>query len=146
MRTIRSIGRWSLTIHARVPARTANSEQDRFGMSVTAAAGHCAALGTLAPQRRHRRHVRMTASQSVYRDMAISEWTKVVSNPLGLAGFALFLVFAYLAKVKSADERRWLSPAAVLVALAALLGGLLIAYAQIPKTGAASSNEWSVTV
>jgi hypothetical protein len=75
----------------------------------------------------------MTASQSVYRDMAISEWTKVVSNPLGLAGFALFLVFAYLAKVKSADERRWLSPAAVLVALAALLGGLLIAYAQIPK-------------
>jgi hypothetical protein len=66
--------------------------------------------------------------------MAMSEWTKVVSNPLGLAGFALFLVFAYLAKVKRADERRWLSPAAVLAAVAALLGGLLIAYAQIPKT------------
>jgi hypothetical protein len=65
--------------------------------------------------------------------MAMNEWTKVVSNPLGLAGFALFLVFAYLAKVKRADERRWLSPVAVLVAVAALLGGLLIAYAQIPK-------------
>jgi hypothetical protein len=61
------------------------------------------------------------------------EWTKVVTNPLGLAGFALFLVFGILAKVKRNDERRWLSPAAVGIAAIALIGGLLLAYAQTPR-------------
>jgi tetratricopeptide (TPR) repeat protein len=60
-------------------------------------------------------------------------WTKVVTNPLGLAGFALFLVFSVLARVKRHDERRWLSPLVVTAALLALLGGLTIAYVQVPK-------------
>lgn len=63
----------------------------------------------------------------------MSEWTKVVMQPLGLAGFALFLVFGYLARVKKNDERRWLSPAAVALAVVALVGCLLIAYKQLPK-------------
>ena len=63
----------------------------------------------------------------------MSEWTKVVTHPLGLAGFALFLVFGYLARVKRNDERRWLSPAAVALAVIALLGCLLIAYKQLPQ-------------
>jgi hypothetical protein len=63
----------------------------------------------------------------------MSEWTKVVTSPLGLAGFALFLVFGYLAKVKRSDERRWLAPVAVFVAVAALVGGLVLAYVQVPK-------------
>ena len=60
-------------------------------------------------------------------------WTKVVTHPLGLAGFALFLVFGYLAKAKRNDERRWLAPAAVVLALAALAGGILLSYVQGPK-------------
>jgi hypothetical protein len=63
----------------------------------------------------------------------MTEWTKVVTNPLGLAGFALFLVFGYLARAKRNDERRWLSPAAVALAVVALVGCLLIAYKQLPK-------------
>src|SRR5271157_249610 len=53
----------------------------------------------------------------------MSEWTKVVTSPLGLAGFALFLVFGYLAKLKRSNERRWLAPLAVFAAIAALVGG-----------------------
>ena len=57
----------------------------------------------------------------------------MVTQPLGLTGFALFLVFGYLARVKSNDERRWLSPVAVAVAALALTGGLVLAYLQTPK-------------
>jgi hypothetical protein len=63
----------------------------------------------------------------------MSEWTKVVSQPIGLAGFGLSLVFGYLGKVKRLDERRWLSPVAVSLAAVALIGGLTLAYVQTPK-------------
>ena len=63
----------------------------------------------------------------------MGEWVKVVTQPLGLVGFGLFLVFGYLAKVKSQDERRWLSPVAIAFAAIALVGGLALAYVQIPK-------------
>jgi hypothetical protein len=61
-------------------------------------------------------------------------WTKVVTEPLGLAGFALFLVFGYLARVKRNDQRRWLSPVALGIATIALVGGLVISYVQVSKT------------
>jgi hypothetical protein len=60
-------------------------------------------------------------------------WAKVVSEPLGLAGFALFLIFTYLGKVKSGDKRRWISPVAFACAAATLLGGFGLAYIQIAK-------------
>jgi hypothetical protein len=64
----------------------------------------------------------------------MSEWTKVVTQPLGLVGFALSLVFTYLGKIKIGDERRWLAPAAFASAAVVLVGGLAIAYIQVPKT------------
>lgn len=70
----------------------------------------------------------------------MNEWTKVVTNPLGLVGFALFLVFGYLAKVNRLDERRWIAPVAMFVAIAALVGGLAIAYVQVPKAAQPSSQ------
>ncbi len=60
----------------------------------------------------------------------MSEWAKVVTHPLGLAGFALFLVFAYLARAKRSDERRWISPIAVAAAVVALVAGLTLSYIQ----------------
>lgn len=61
----------------------------------------------------------------------INEWTQVLSSPLGLVSYALFLVFGFLAKVKSSSERRWVAPAAMFLACTALLGGLGIAYRQV---------------
>src|ERR1035438_3523178 len=63
----------------------------------------------------------------------MTPWTKVVTDPLGLTGFALFLVFGYLAKVKRNDERRWLSPVAFAIATVALIGGLVVAYVKVPN-------------
>ena len=63
----------------------------------------------------------------------MSEWTKVVTQPLGLVGFCLFLVFGYLAKVKRHDERHWLTPVAVALAAVSLIGGLTLAYLQTPN-------------
>lgn len=60
----------------------------------------------------------------------MSEWIKVVTHPLGLAGFVLFLVFGALGKIKSKDERRWLAPAAFGLAAVCLLGCVLLAYQQ----------------
>jgi hypothetical protein len=60
-------------------------------------------------------------------------WAKVVSEPLGLAGFALFLIFTYLGKVKSGDKRKWISPVAFACAAATLIAGFGLAYLQITK-------------
>jgi len=63
--------------------------------------------------------------------------TKVVTEPLGLVGFVLSLLFAYLAKLKRKDERRWLSPVAAVLAAIALLGGLAIAYSKAARAPSA---------
>jgi uncharacterized membrane protein len=64
----------------------------------------------------------------------MSDWTKVVTDPLGLAGFALFLVFGFLAKLKRRDLRRWLAPLAMIMAVIALVGGLSLAYVQVRRS------------
>src|ERR1700677_1586225 len=58
-------------------------------------------------------------------------WTKVVTNPLGLSGFALFLVFSYLWRTSRGSQRRWLAPTAVSLAVATLVGGLALAYVEV---------------
>jgi tetratricopeptide (TPR) repeat protein len=70
----------------------------------------------------------------------MTDWIKVLTHPLGLAGFALFLVFGFLAKVKKNVERRWVSQAAVTLACAALAGGLILAYIQVPKSPTPSTQ------
>jgi hypothetical protein len=60
-------------------------------------------------------------------------WTKVVTHPLGLAGFVLFLVFGYLARSKRKQKQRWLAPVAFAIGTVALIGGLILAYVEIPK-------------
>jgi hypothetical protein len=63
----------------------------------------------------------------------MDSWTKVVTEPLGLAGFALFLMFVYLGKVIKDEKRRWLSPVAFACAAVTLIAGFSLAYLQLRK-------------
>ena len=58
------------------------------------------------------------------------DWTKVVTQPLGLGGFALALVFAVVGRGAKSDKTPWLKPAAFAMASLALLGGLTLAFQQ----------------
>jgi len=58
----------------------------------------------------------------------VTQWTNVVTNPLGLAGFALFLVFLLLKR--RIHGRPWLSRIFVALAALALVGGLWLSYAK----------------
>ena len=63
--------------------------------------------------------------------MGISEkWFDVITHPLGLAGFALFLVFFILSKKATTQERRWLIPVFTGLAFIALIGGLALSWSQ----------------
>ncbi|KAA6458179.1 hypothetical protein DYQ86_19855 [Acidobacteria bacterium AB60] len=64
----------------------------------------------------------------------MTDWTKVVVQPLGLAGFALFLVFGLVARLKRGASRRWLSPVAIAMACLALVGGLALAWVNATKS------------
>lgn len=62
------------------------------------------------------------------------EWTKILTTPLGLAGFSLFLVFGLFAKIKHRDDRRRLIPISVAIGFVALIGGLILSYLQDKPT------------
>jgi hypothetical protein len=64
----------------------------------------------------------------------MTDWTKVLTSPLGLVGYALSLAFGFLAKVKRSKEGLWLTPVVTCLAITALFGGLLIAYIQVPRS------------
>lgn len=55
-------------------------------------------------------------------------WVNVVTNPLGMSAFALFLVFLVLTRTAISRERRWLSPVFVGIAVITLLSGLALSY------------------
>jgi hypothetical protein len=63
----------------------------------------------------------------------VSEWAKVVTNPLGLVGFALFLVFNAIARFKRSDEKRWIARVFVCMAIATLVAGFVIAWDQVHR-------------
>lgn len=63
----------------------------------------------------------------------MQDWTKVVTEPLGLAGFALFLVFGVLSRLKRKTELRWMGPVAAGMAILALAGGLTLAYVKTAR-------------
>ena len=68
----------------------------------------------------------------------MQDWTKVVTEPLGLGGFALFLVFGVLSRIKGGEERRWLAPLAMGMAFLALAGGLTLAYVKASHEASAA--------
>jgi hypothetical protein len=68
------------------------------------------------------------------------EWTSVVTHPLGLVGFALFLVFSVL----SWKRRRtpdWVMACFILLAAVVLVGGLTLAYRNQPEAHSGKSEQ-----
>jgi hypothetical protein len=68
----------------------------------------------------------------------VNIWSKVLTDPLGLSGFALFVAFStlgLLAKRKLAKKWVWLPNGVFAMACACLLAGLFLAYLQIRKAG-----------
>jgi hypothetical protein len=71
----------------------------------------------------------------------MDHWIKVITHPLGLAGFALFLAFTYstvrAGRAKSRNNRQgqqaspWQVPMQLALALIALIGGLYLANEQL---------------
>lgn len=58
----------------------------------------------------------------------IQSWIEVVTDPLGLAGFALFLVFGFLAKTRIGKNKQWIVISAFSMAFVALIGGLVLSW------------------
>jgi hypothetical protein len=70
-----------------------------------------------------------------------SEWAKAVVHPLGLAGFALFVILTFFSKLKKTEKRPWQTPALFAAAIAALLGGLYLAHRCIQSNALASQQK-----
>ncbi|SRR6266849_7956140 len=56
---------------------------------------------------------------------------KLVTHPLGLAGYALALVFGLIGKLGPSDRLPWLLPSAIALAAVSVVGGLLLARVQM---------------
>jgi hypothetical protein len=78
----------------------------------------------------------------------LSPWMKVVTQPLGFAAFALFIVFLVLSRTTRAVERRWLAPSLLALAIISLVGGLAIAWMknQSPNISAQTNAPNSIAV
>lgn len=59
------------------------------------------------------------------------QWEKVVTDPLGIAGFALSLVFTLATRIisqKRKEQNRWLVPAVYSLAVVCVIGGFSLAW------------------
>lgn len=85
---------------------------------------HAAVIGInlISTTGNNRAHAREDAMEDM------QSWTQVVTDPLGLVGFVLFLVFGFLAKVGLSRDQRWLAMAAVAMAFVVLVGGLALSW------------------
>lgn len=58
----------------------------------------------------------------------MGEWAKVVTHPLGLAGFALFTFLVFLTWRRTSFQPVWTQVSFIAMAFIALIGGLCLAY------------------
>jgi hypothetical protein len=68
----------------------------------------------------------------------MNEWAKVVTNPFGLAGFALLLVFWLVGKQYPNSAARWVS---LVLAAVALVGGVVAGVQSPPASAVAQSQS-----
>jgi len=69
-------------------------------------------------------------------------WEEVLTDPFGLAGYALFLVFAITATIvkKNKPADRWILPGGFILASICVLGALGIAYHRDLAASARTKN------
>ena len=60
--------------------------------------------------------------------MDLNKWIEAVRHPLGLGGFALFLFFFILPKIKKGNAPSWYPLAAYSLAIIALIGGMALSW------------------
>ncbi len=70
---------------------------------------------------------------------SMTRWVDVVTQPLGLAGFALFLVFGYAARTKERRAKQWLRPVAIVFAFLSLAAGTVLSYINVSRAPEAHS-------
>ncbi|MET0166594.1 MAG: hypothetical protein ABW318_16510 [Vicinamibacterales bacterium] len=72
------------------------------------------------------------------------DWTRVVTDPVGLSGFALALGFGVLSRLLAAQARRisarWVTAGAFGLALICVIGGLTLAY-QRQSSATATAHQ-----
>lgn len=73
-------------------------------------------------------------------------WETVIRDPLGIAGFALSLVFALVTRTisrKRKEEHRWLVPAAYALAVVCVVGGFTLAWRRdsVERSGPLPANS-----
>ena len=66
----------------------------------------------------------------------MKEWAQVVTHPLGLSGFALFLIFTYFSRKgdrrrRANDKPSWHTTALLGLGMIALVAGILLDYFEI---------------
>ena len=76
----------------------------------------------------------------------MTSWIKVVTHPLGLTGFALFLVFSFLGRNRQRKKPIWLTPLAFAMAFIAIIAGLSLSYQQNTHPTAPSSGQHIGTI
>jgi tetrahydromethanopterin S-methyltransferase subunit D len=74
----------------------------------------------------------------------MDKWIEVVTDPLGLVGFALFLVFTAAARYGMRRGQGWLPVAAVSMAVIALVGGLVLSWNTQDRRAAAQSAQQGI--
>jgi hypothetical protein len=70
---------------------------------------------------------------------------KIVTHPLGLAGYALALVFGLIGTLGPSNDISWLVPAAIALATVCIIGGLVLANGQVSKVRKSSPPVASTT-
>lgn len=75
----------------------------------------------------------------------MANWTKVVTHPLGFAGYTLSLVFGVLAKYGPSNRWPWLLPIAITLCVLSLMVGLILAFFTETKSKSTVKGSANIT-
>lgn len=73
----------------------------------------------------------------------MSAWTNVITHPLGLAGFALFVLLIFLTMRRASTQPVWVRASFIIMTFIALIGSLWLAHLNttLPLTAEKTSAQ-----